>query len=127
MKEEEIIKENENHIPRIDWKKCKGELSYMNDIKNMLLELGFNVNSIGIIYWVEAINYVLRNPLWWDIMDIYDFIAQKYKISISQVERNLRTAIEPAKKHIQDKYKYYKPIKNCTFLNLIKLENMDNE
>ena len=99
----------------------------MNDIKNMLLELGFNVNSIGIIYWVEAINYVLRNPLWWDIMDIYDFIAQKYKISISQVERNLRTAIEPAKKNIQDKYKYYKPVKNCTFLNLIKLENMDNE
>ena len=27
MKEEEIIKENENHIPRIDWKKKQNKCS----------------------------------------------------------------------------------------------------
>lgn len=94
----------------------------MNDIKKELLQLGFNVDSRGIIYWIDAINYVKEHPNWWDMMDIYDFLAQKYDISIAIAERNLRTAIQPAKKNIQEKYGYYRKIKNVTFLNLIKLE-----
>lgn len=94
----------------------------MNDIKKELLQLGFNVDSRGIIYWIDAINYVKEHPNWWDMMDIYDFLAQKYDISIAMAERNLRTAIMPAKKNIQEKYGYSRRIKNVTFLNLIKLE-----
>lgn len=93
-----------------------------DDIKQKLLDLGFNVDCIGLVYWVEAIRYVKDHPLWWDVMDIYDYLAQKYDLSISKVERNLRTAITPAKKNIQDKYNYYRNIKNQTFLNLIRLE-----
>jgi len=99
----------------------------IEEIKNELLELGFNVNSRGIIFWVDALMYVKNNPLWWDTLDIYEYIAEKYKISIYQAERNLRTAISPAKRNIQEKYNYYRPIKNQTFLNLFKLKLMSEE
>lgn len=93
-----------------------------NEIKNELLELGFNLDSVGIIYWVEAIKYVEEHPLWWDIYDIYEYIAEEFKTSVTAAERNLRTAIKPAKKNIQEKYNYFRPIKNQTFLHLIRFK-----
>ena len=92
------------------------------ELKNELLELGFNVDSIGIVYWIDAVEYVKEHKLCWDMLEIYEMLADKYKISIARVERNLRTAIEPAKDNIRKKYNYYKPIRNMTFLNLIKFE-----
>lgn len=92
------------------------------EIKNEILELGFNVDSIGTIYWIEAIRYIKKHPLWWDIYDIYEYIADKYEITVSQAERNFRTAIAPAKKNIQKKYNYSKPIRNSTFLHLIRFK-----
>lgn len=94
----------------------------MNEIKQELLELNFNVDSIGIVMWIDAIEYVREHKLWWDILDIYEYLAKKYDSTPSKVERNLRTAIAPAKDSIRKKYNYYKPIKNVTFLNLIKFE-----
>lgn len=94
----------------------------MEEMKEKLLTLGFNADSIGITYWIDAIKYIKEHPLWWDIYDIYEYLATKYKISVARVERNLRTAIAPAKKNIQEKYKYYRSIKNSTFLHLIKIE-----
>lgn len=92
----------------------------MEEIKNELLELGFNVDSKGILYWVDAIKYIKENPLWWDIYDIYEYLAEKYNTSTANIERNLRTSITPAKKIIQEKYNYPRHIKNSTFLHLIK-------
>lgn len=96
----------------------------MSENKTKLIELGFNVNSIGFIYWLEAINYLEKHPLWWDIMDIYDYVANKHDSTISRVERDMRTAIEPAKKNIQEYYGYSRRIKNVTFLNLLKIERL---
>ncbi len=94
----------------------------MNEIKQELLDLNFNVDSVGIILWVEAIRYVKENKLCWDMAEIYEYLAKKYDFTPSKIERNLRTAIAPAKDNIMKKYNYYKPIKNITFLNLIKFK-----
>ena len=94
----------------------------MDEIKKELLELEFNADSIGLVYWVEAIRYIKDNPLSWDTMDIYEYIAQKYETTVTRAERNLRNAIAPAKKNIQEKYNYYRPIRNQTFLNLIRFK-----
>lgn len=93
-----------------------------NEIKNELLELGFNVDSKGIIYWIEAIRYVENNPLWENIIDIYEMLSIKYENSVQNIERDMRTAIQPAKENIQKNYNYYKMIKNQTFLNLIRFK-----
>lgn len=98
------------------------EENFMEDIKTELLELNFNVDSIGIVYWIEAIKIIKDNPIIWDMLDIYEYIAQKYHTTLSKVERGMRTAIEPAKENIQKKYCYYKKIKNQTFLSLIRFK-----
>ena len=82
----------------------------MNENKTKLIELGFNINSMGFIYWLDAINYLEEHPLWWDVIDIYDYVANKHNSTISRVERDMRTAIEPAKKNIQEYYKYTRRI-----------------
>ena len=92
----------------------------MEEIKRELLELGFNVDSKGIIYWVEAIKMVKENPLIFDMMIIYEKMAEKYNTTCSGVERCMRHCMEHAKPNIQKKYGYYKPIRNQTFLSLIR-------
>lgn len=94
----------------------------MEDIKQELLELNFNVDSIGIIYWVEAIKLIKNNPLVWDMIDVYEYIAKIYNSTITRVERGMRTAIAPARANIQKKYGYYAKIKNQTFLDLIRFK-----
>lgn len=92
----------------------------MDEIKQELLKLNFNVDSIGIIYWIEAIRYIKENPLVWDMADVYEYVAQIYNSTSTKIERSMRTAIEPARKNIQKKYGYYAKIKNQTFLDLIR-------
>jgi len=94
----------------------------IDEIKDELLELGFNVDSIGIIYWVEAIKMMKENFLGWDMTLIYEKIGEKYNTIYTAVERNMRTCIEKAKPNIQKKYNYYKNIKNQTFLSLIRFK-----
>lgn len=95
---------------------------FMEDIKQELLDLNFNIDSIGIIYWVEAIKFVKNQPLEWDMMNIYEYIADKYRKLKSRIERCMRNAIEPAKENIQNKYEHYGKIRNQTFLNLIRFK-----
>lgn len=96
-----------------------------DEIKKELLELGFKVNSIGIVYWIEAIEYVKENSLAaWETMAIYAFIAKRYNSSISRVERAMRFAIEPAIKNIQKRYKYYYKINTSNFLSLIRFQQL---
>ena len=96
--------------------------SFMEDIKQELLELNFNVDSIGIIYWIEAITIIKNNPLIWDMGDIYEKVARKYNTTKSRAERGMRNAISKAKENIQNKYGYYGKIKNQTFLDLIRFK-----
>ncbi len=94
----------------------------MDEIKQELLELKFNVDSVGIIYWIEAIKLIKENPLLWDMEDIYNYVADAYNSTRARVERGMRTAIEPARENIQNKYGYYAKIKNQTFLDLIRFK-----
>lgn len=94
----------------------------MDEIKQELLELGFNVDSVGMLYWIEAIKYIKEKPKIWDILEIYELVAEKCKTTPSRVERGLRTAIEPAKENIKKKYKYNNKIRNQTFLNIMRLK-----
>lgn len=73
----------------------------MEEIKNELLELGFNVDSIGIMYWIEAIRITKENPLIWNMMDIYEKIAEKYSSTYPNVERAMRHCIKNAIENIQ--------------------------
>ena len=93
-------------------------------IKNELIQLGFNMNSIGVFYWIEAFKLVYSQQ----IVDINGSvciiraeIAKKNNTTMYAVERAMRTALEPAKHNIQKKYNYAKPIKQVTFLNIMRL------
>ncbi len=92
------------------------------EIKNEILKLGFNVNSRGVKYWTDAIKLTLESDDTNKIMDIYDYVAKKNNTTRNRVVRIMSYAIKPAQKNIQNKYGYYKEIKNRTFLNLIKFE-----
>ena len=92
------------------------------NIKQELMELNFRASSIGLVYWIEAIRYFERHILTYEMMDIYNFIARKYKSTIKLVERAMRYAMEPAKKKIQEKYHYYDKIDAKTFLGLIRFK-----
>lgn len=94
----------------------------MDEIKQELLELKFNVDSVGIIYWIEAIKLIKKNPLVWDMIDIYENVAKTHNSTKYKVERLMRYAIFPARENIQRKYGYYGKIKNQTFLDLIRFK-----
>lgn len=47
-----------------------------DEIKQELIGLGFNVNSKGIAYFIDAIEYIKENTLEWETMTIYEFIAK---------------------------------------------------
>lgn len=93
-----------------------------DEIKQELLELNFRPSSIGLVYWIEAIRYQERHMLTYEMMDIYDFIAKKYKVSVTHAERNMRYAMETAKKKIQVKYHYHDKINAQVFLGLIRFK-----
>ena len=97
-------------------------MKIIDEIKQELLELGFNVNSVGIMYWIEAVRYSKENPTVRETYFIYEYVANKYGSTASRVERAMRHAIKDAEKNIQKKYGYYGTIKNSTFLNLIRFK-----
>lgn len=94
----------------------------IEEIKKELLELNFNVDSLGIVYWIDSIRIIKENPLIWDMIDIYEKIAIKRKSTPTRVERCMRHAIKNAKENIKNKYGYYGKIKNQTYLDLIRFK-----
>ena len=92
----------------------------IEEIKKELLELNFDINSRGILYWIEAVKIIKKNPLIWDMMDIYEKTAKKYNTTYTAVERAMRHSMQSAIGNIQRKYEYYNKINNQTFLNLIR-------
>lgn len=96
-----------------------GQLYYA--IEKGLLELGFNVSSIGFKYWVVAIIGYRRHKYKYNdtIESIYEDIAKKMGTTRSRVERSMRTARADATKNIQEYFNYYKQITNKTALSLL--------
>lgn len=81
-----------------------------------LLQLGFNINSIGFDYWIRAIEVYQPNV---KMKSVYFTLAQFFGKKPSLIERGMRTASETAKEKIKEYYKYDGKLSNKTILNLI--------
>lgn len=89
--------------------------------KLLLLQLQFNVNSIGFKYWLAGIKIYRKNYFRYGftLEFVYNEIAEEYNTTRDRVERALRTASNTAKKNIQKYYNYYGTITNKTIFELI--------
>lgn len=94
--------------------------------QHYLLQLGFNINSIGFDFWLTAIRIYLKNRQI-SMMTLYNEIAKRTNKTASQIERAMRTASETAKENIKKLYDYNGKLSNKTILTLItKFEMKDN-
>ena len=93
----------------------------VNNIKEFLKYLNFNIVSIGFKYWVTAIQiYFSRNSYNLTRMCVlYEEIAEKYNTTASRVERALRHSRDTATETIRKKYNYYGKLSNQHVLELI--------
>lgn len=86
--------------------------------QNYLLQLGFNITSIGFDFWLTAIHIYLKNRQI-SMMTLYNEIAKRTNKTASQIERAMRTASETAKENIKQLYDYNGKLSNKTILTLI--------
>lgn len=97
------------------------------EIKDMLLSLSFNLNSIGFKYWITAINICqnnLKNSI--EIEKVYQQVAKIHNTNRNRVERTMRTARETATERIQEKYNYSLKLTNKSVLILLAENIIDN-
>lgn len=97
-------------------------------IKDMLLSLSFNLNSIGFKYWITAIsiNQNTNNYLKNSMQNIYQQVAKIHNTTRNRVERAMRTAREIATERIQEKYNYGLKLTNKSVLILLSENIIDN-
>lgn len=98
------------------------------EIKDMLLSLSFNLNSIGFKYWITAIsiNRNTNNYLKNSIENVYQQVAKIHNTTRNRVERAMRTARETATERIQEKYNYGLKLTNKSVLILLSENIIDN-
>lgn len=98
------------------------------EIKDMLLSLSFNLNSIGFRYWITAININqnTNNYLKNSIENVYQQVAKIHNTTRNRVERAMRTARETATERIQEKYNYGLKLTNKSVLILLSENIIDN-
>ena len=94
----------------------------MNKINQELIDLGFKISSSGIMYWLDAIDYVKNHPKDLKMMKLYNYISNKHNKTRSAIERAMRISLQGAIPRIKAKYNYTGKITNTAFVNLIKLE-----
>lgn len=103
-------------------------MSVMKEIdynKGLLTRLGFNATSKGFNYWLVAIQLYNENTNHnYKIEDIYCEIAFLYDTKIDNVERCMRTSLQPAKEKIKEYFGYNYKISTKTFLELMKGVNI---
>ena len=76
------------------------------DIKEKLIELNFNVSSLGFEYWLILINDYLNKNKYTTLESIYNRIAKLNNTTRDRVERNIRTCAKQAIPTIREYYKY---------------------
>ena len=98
------------------------------EIKDMLLSLSFNLNSIGFKYWITAIsiNQNTNNYLKNSIENVYQQVAKIHNTTRNRVERAMRTARETATEKLQEKYNYGLKLTNKSVLILLSENIIDN-
>ena len=90
-------------------------------INKILLQLQFNVASIGFYYWITAIKQHRKNYYKYDntIEKVYNDVAKIHNTTRARVERAMRTARTPATEQIQKHFNYYNKLTNKTVLELL--------
>lgn len=108
-----------------------GQMYY--GINKMLLQLQFNVRSIGFNYWITAIQQYQKKYYKYDntIEKVYNDVAKIHNTTRTRVERAMRTARTPAIEQIQKQFNYYNKLTNKTVLELLTrnalfIEKVDN-
>lgn len=101
-----------------------------HDINKLLLELQFNVSSIGFHYWATAIKQYRKN-YYNTIEEVYYDVAKIYNTTSTRVEKAMRTAKATATEQIQKQFNYYNKLTNKTVLELLTryalfIEKVDN-
>ena len=108
-----------------------GQMYY--GINKMLLQLQFNVTSIGFQYWITAIQQYRKNYYKYNntIEQVYHDVAKIHNTTRTRVERAMRTAKATATEQIQKQFNYYNKLTNKTVLELLThnalfIEKIDN-
>lgn len=108
-----------------------GQMYY--GINKMLLQLQFNVRSIGFYYWITAIQQYRKNYYKYNntIEQVYHDVAKIHYTTRTRVERAMRTARQTATEEIQKQFNYYNKLTNKTVLELLTrnalfIEKVDN-
>lgn len=108
-----------------------GQMYY--GINKMLLQLQFNVRSIGFYYWITAIQQYRKNYFKYNntIEQVYHDVAKIHNTTKTRVERAMRTAKAIATEQIQKQFNYYNKLTNKTVLELLTrntlfIEKVDN-
>lgn len=91
-------------------------------MKELLIQLNFNLLSIGFQYWLYAIQLAKQNPSF-KMMEIYEKVANKFNTTTNRVERCMRIAQE--KNTIKQNYnlKYSDKLTNSSILRFLLLES----
>ena len=107
-----------------------GQMYY--GINKMLLQLQFNVTSIGFYYWITAIQQYRKNYYKYNTIEkLYNDVAKIHNTTRTGVERSMRTAKATATEQIQKQFNYYNRLTNKTVLELLTrnalfIEKVDN-
>ena len=108
-----------------------GQMYY--GINKMLLQLQFNVTSIGFYYWITAIQQYRKNYYKYNntIEQVYHDVAKIHNTTRTKVERAMRTVKSTATEQIQKQFNYYNKLTNKTVLELLTrnalfIEKVDN-
>ena len=103
------------------------------EINKMLLQLQFNVTSIGFQYWLTAIQQYRKNYYKYNntIEQVYYDVAKIHNTTRTRVERAMRTSKATATEQIQKQFNYYNKLTNKTVLelltrNVLFIEKADN-
>lgn len=95
-----------------------GQMYY--GINKMLLQLQFNVTSIGFNYWITAITQYRKNYFKYNTIEqVYHDVAKIHNTTRARVERAMRTAKATATEEIQKQFNYYNKLTNKTVLELL--------
>lgn len=107
-----------------------GQMYY--GINKMLLQLQFNVTSVGFYYWITAIQQYQKNYYKYNTIEqVYQDVAKIHNTTRTRVERVMRTAKATATEQIQKQFNYYNKLTNKTVLELLTrnalfIEKVDN-
>ena len=89
-------------------------------IRKILLELQFNVNSKGFDYWIQAIHIYTTFNEKITMEELYKELSFEFAVSRNVIERNMRTAMNTAKKNLSIYFGYNGKITNKSILNLFR-------